>query len=216
MLAQAGYAVLQLNFRGSGGYGDAFHKAGARQWGLAMQDDLTDATRWAIAQGIADPARICISGASYGAYASLMGVAKEPDLYKCAIGYVGVYDLPMMHAKGDTRWSTAGRGFLKDWLGNPETLADTSPNRLAEHIKVPVFLAAGGEDERAPIEHSRLMEKALKNLGKPVESLYYETEGHGFYTQEHNREFYTRVLAFLARNIGGATAAPAGSTAAAK
>ncbi|MFC5577473.1 alpha/beta hydrolase family protein [Lysobacter niabensis] len=216
LLAQAGYAVLQLNFRGSGGYGISFQRAGQRQWGLAMQDDITDATRWAIKEGIADPKRVCLYGASYGGYASLMGVAKEPDLYRCAAGYVGVYDLPMMHTKGDVERRRAGRTFLQEWLGEPGTLASTSPNRLADRIRAPVFLAAGGEDQRAPIEHSRLMEQALKKAGVPVESLYYDTEGHGFYTQEHQREFYTRLLAFLSRHLGGATAAPAGAPSAAK
>ena len=97
VLAAHGYAVLQVNFRGSTGYGLDHETAGYRQWGLAMQDDLTDATRWAIGERIADPARICIYGASYGGYAALMGVAKEPDLYRCAVGYVGVYDLSLIH-----------------------------------------------------------------------------------------------------------------------
>lgn len=216
LLAQAGYAVLQLNFRGSGGYGISFQRAGQRQWGLTMQDDLTDATRWAVKEGIADPKRICLYGASYGGYASLMGVAKEPDLYRCAAGYVGVYDLPMMHTKGDVERRRAGRNFLQEWLGEPGTLDSTSPNRLAERIKVPVFLAAGGEDQRAPIEHSRLMESALKKAGVPVESLYYDTEGHGFYTLAHQREFYTRLLAFLSRHLGGGTAAPADASASAQ
>jgi dipeptidyl aminopeptidase/acylaminoacyl peptidase len=109
LLAAAGYAVLQVNFRGSGGYGRAFRQAGARQWGRSMQDDLTDATRWAIAEGIADAGRICIYGASYGAYAALTGAAREPDLYRCAIGYVGVYDLPLMHRRGDIQDSKSGR-----------------------------------------------------------------------------------------------------------
>lgn len=212
MLASAGYAVLQLNFRGSGNHGRAFEEAGQKQWGGAMQDDLTDATRWAIQQGIADPNRICIYGASYGGYASLMGVAKEPNLYKCAVGYVGVYDLPMMHSRGDIQERRSGENFVRDWIGEKDKLAGTSPNRIAGQIKVPVFLAAGGEDERAPIEHSEMMERALIAAGVPVETLYYDTEGHGFYTDEHRREFYTRLLNFLSRNIGGAPAKPTAAT----
>ncbi len=212
MLASAGYAVLQINFRGSGKHGRAFQEAGRKQWGGTMQDDLTDATRWAIQQGIADPNRICIYGSSYGGYASLMGVAKEPDLYKCAVGYVGVYDLPMLHSRGDIQERVSGENFVRDWIGEKDKLAGASPNRIAGQIKVPVFLAAGGEDERAPIEHSKLMERALIGAGVPVETLYYDTEGHGFYTEEHRREFYTRLLNFLARNIGGAPAKPAAVT----
>jgi len=198
--------VLQVNYRGSGNYGRAFQAAGAKQWGGAMQDDLTDATRWAIAQGHADPSRICIYGASYGAYAALMGAAKEAGLYKCAAGYVGVYDLPMMFTAGDIQRSGSGETYLKDWLGDPQKLAAVSPVNLAAQIKVPVFLAAGGEDERAPIRHTKRMEEALKKAGVPVESLYYPTEGHGFYTDAHRREYYAKLLAFLSRSLGGETA----------
>ncbi|TZF89187.1 alpha/beta hydrolase family protein [Cognatilysobacter lacus] len=208
MLASAGYAVMRVNYRGSSGYGRSFSEAGRKQWGLAMQDDLTDATRWAISSGQADAGRICIYGGSYGAYAALMGVAKEPTLYRCAVGYSGVYDLPTMYTDGDTHTSAYGKNFLADWVGSREEIAAVSPTRMAARSKVPVFLAAGGKDERAPIGHSKLMEKALISAGTPVETLYIPTEGHGFYTIEHRREFYTKLLAFLARNIGGETATP--------
>ncbi|MFC5577472.1 alpha/beta hydrolase family protein [Lysobacter niabensis] len=203
VLAAAGYAVLQLNYRGSSGYGRAFLQAGGREWGGKMQDDLTDATRWAIAQGIADKSRICLYGASYGGYASLMGVAKEPSLYACAVGYVGVYDLPK-RVNDYTRDSARDGNWSKDWIGNGADLSAVSPNRLADRIKVPVFLAAGGEDER--FEHSKMMEAALRKAGVPVETLYYDTEGHGFYKPEHQKEFYTRLLAFLSRSLGGGVA----------
>nr|WP_235499798.1 S9 family peptidase [Stenotrophomonas acidaminiphila] len=206
MLAAAGYTVMQVNYRGSGNYGWAFQTAGARQWGGAMQDDLTDATRWAVDQGHADASRICIYGASYGGYAALMGVAKEPSLYRCAAGYVGVYDLPMMQRQDGRKRRSLGN-WSRDWVGEDmAALAAASPNRLAERITVPVFLAAGGEDEIAPVEHTRMMETALKKAGVPVESLYYDTEGHGFYTEPHQREYYTRLLAFLSRHLGGGTA----------
>ena len=203
MLAAAGYAVLQVNYRGSGNYGRAFLHAGAREWGGAMQDDLTDATRWAVEQGVADAGRVCIYGASYGGYAALMGVAKEPGLYRCAVGYVGIYDLQERREDlGDSaRWLGT---FADEWMGDDDaTLAQRSPVRLADRIKVPVFLAAGGKDTIAPIDHSRKMEKALKAAGTPVETLYFPTEGHGFYTEEHRREYYTRLLEFLARHLGG-------------
>jgi predicted acyl esterase len=116
MLSEAGYAVLQVNFRGSGGYGQAFTEAGAREWGGKMQDDVTDATRWLIQQGIADPGKTCIYGASYGAYTALMGAAKEPGLYKCAAGYVGVYDLPMMHAE-DSKVTKRSATWMSQWVG---------------------------------------------------------------------------------------------------
>jgi dipeptidyl aminopeptidase/acylaminoacyl peptidase len=211
MLAQAGYAVLQVNFRGSGNHGRTFMQAGAREWGGKMQDDVTDATRWAIAQGIADPERICIYGASYGAYAAMVGAAREPSLYQCAVGYVGVYDLQLMHRQ-DSRDGKSSQTWLEDWVGEADTLGARSANRMAGSIKAPVFLAAGGEDRIAPIEHTKLMEAALKRAGVPVESLYFRTEGHGFYTEDNRTEYYTRLLDFLAAHIGGAkakvTAAP--------
>lgn len=204
MLAAAGYAVLQVNFRGSGNYGSAFESAGAREWGGKMQDDITDATRWAIAQGHADAGRVCIYGASYGAYAALMGAAKEPDLYRCAAGYVGVYDLPAMFSSGDIQGRRSGDAYLRQWLGNPSTLAQVSPVRLAAQIKAPVFLAAGGEDDRAPVAQTRSMEKALQAADVRVEALYYPKEGHGFYVEANRREYYARLLAFLGKHLGNA------------
>jgi dipeptidyl aminopeptidase/acylaminoacyl peptidase len=210
MLAQAGYAVLQVNYRGSGGRGRQFEHAGARQWGLAVQDDVTDATKWAIAQGIADPQRVCIYGASYGAFAALMGAAKEPSLYRCAAGYVGVYDLPQLHAE-ETGKHGSTRTWANEWIGDEmDKLAANSPTRRAASIKVPVLLAAGREDERAKVEHTEAMERALKGAGAQVEAYYYAGEGHGFYKPENNRDYYTKLLAFLARSLGGGTAsAPA-------
>jgi dipeptidyl aminopeptidase/acylaminoacyl peptidase len=206
MLARAGYAVLRLNFRGSGNYGRAHMHAGAREWGRAMQDDLTDATRWAIEQKIADPQRICLYGASYGGYASLMGVAKEPALYRCAAGYVGVYDLELMHRQKSRSAKWIGN-FMDDWVGEDRAaLGEISPTELAGRIRAPVFLAAGGKDEIAPQAHSERMEKALKAAGVPVETLYVRTEGHGFYTEANQRTYYTRLLDFLSRHLGGAKA----------
>lgn len=205
LLAAAGYAVLRVNYRGSGNYGRSYAQAGAREWGGRMQDDLADATRWAVAQGIADASRICIYGASYGGYAALMGAAKTPELYRCAAGYVGVYDLEMLYRDQASRARWA-RNWTADWIGERGTLAERSPVNLAGRIKVPVFLAAGGEDERAPIEHTQRMEKALNKAGVPVTSLYFPNEAHGFYTEAHRREYYTRLLAFLSTHLGGAQA----------
>lgn len=207
MLAAAGYAVMQVNFRGSGSRGRAFEQAGAREWGGRMQDDVTDATRWAIAEGIADASRICIYGSSYGGYAAMMGAAREPSLYRCAAGNVGVYDLPTMHTHGDIQQRGSGQTYLREWIGERDGLAAVSPNRMADRIKVPVFLAAGGKDERAPIEHSRMMERALVAAGVPVETAWFPTEGHGYYDDANRREYYTRLLAFLGKHLGGKTAA---------
>lgn len=205
LLAAAGYAVLRVNYRGSGNYGRAYTDAGSREWGARMQDDLADATQWAVKEGIADRDRICIYGASYGGYAALMGVARDPGLYRCAAGYVGVYDLELMH-RDTSQGSGSGRTWAMDWLGDRRELGASSPVNLADRIKVPVFLAAGGKDERAPMEHSKRMERALKRAGVPVETLYYPNEGHGFYTEPHRREYYARLLGFLSQHLGGATA----------
>lgn len=205
LLAEAGYAVLRVNFRGSGNYGLAFQRAGARQWGGSMQNDLTDATHWAIAQQIADPSRICIYGASYGGYAALMGVAKEPGLYRCAVGYVGVYDLELMHQKFSAN-SGSSRTFENEWVGLRGTLAANSPVTLAASIKAPVLLVAGGADPIAPMAHSKRMEAALHKAGVPVQTLYIDSEGHGFYTAEHRRKFYETLLDFLGRNLSSDTA----------
>ncbi|HEY2346041.1 MAG TPA: S9 family peptidase [Xanthomonadaceae bacterium] len=207
MLADAGYAVLRINYRGSGNYGRAFLHAGAREWGGRMQDDVSDATRWAIAQKIADPQRVCIYGASYGAYAAMMGLAKEPGLYRCGVGYVGVYDLPMM-LRDDAGKADYLKKWSDDWVGTSDSVAAVSPVNLAGKIKQPVFLVAGGKDTTAPIEHTQKLEKALVAAGARPETLYFPTEGHGFYTDEHRHAFYVKLLDFLAANIGGAKAQP--------
>jgi len=206
MLAAAGYAVLQVNFRGSAGYGRAHAQAARKQWGAAMQDDVTDATRWAIEQGIADRERICIYGASYGAYAALMGTVREPGLYRCAAGYVGIYDLPLMYARGDIQSDESGLIYLREWLGRPKDLVERSPVNLAAQVGVPVLLAAGREDQRSPVVHTERMEAALKQAGTPVQALYYKNEGHGLYNLANQRDYYGHLLAFLSRSLGGATA----------
>ena len=206
LLASRGYAVLQVNYRGSGNHGRDFTAAGYRQWGRAMQDDLTDATRWAIEQGIADPKRICIYGGSYGAYAALMGAVREPGLYRCAAGNVGVYDLEMMY-KEDARNHDSYKEYMDRTMGT-EGLASISPNLMAERIAIPVLLTAGESDLTAPPGHTRKMRDALEKLGKPVETKIYFGEGHGYYEPENRMDFYTRLLAFLDRHIG-VKAAPA-------
>lgn len=205
LLASRGYLVVQVNFRGSGGYGKAFEDAGHGEWGGKMQDDLTDATHWVVDQGYADSKRMCIYGASYGGYASLMGAAKEPTLYQCAVGYVGIYDLNMMFHKGDIIERDSGRRYLKRTLGadTPE-LHQRSPAYLADRIKVPVFLAAGLKDVRAPHQHTEAMADALKAAGHPADVVILQPdEMHGFYKEDANLNLYTKMLAFFDKYIGG-------------
>ena len=208
-LAYHGYAVLQVEYRGSGGYGDSFQEAGYRQWGGKMQDDLTDATRWAIDQGIADAKRVCIYGASYGAYASLEGVVKEPDLYRCAVGYAGVYDLVKMRGEAGYIQGQILKPFMVTTLGDDEkTLQETSPYLHVDKIKASLFLAHGGADYTADISHADELRDALDKAKKPYEWVYYRNEAHGFYTLDHNVDLYTKMLAFFDKNIGPGAAAP--------
>lgn len=213
MLANRGYLVVQLNFRGSGGYGQAFEDSGHGEWGEKMQDDLTDVTRWVVEQGYADPNRICIYGGSYGGYASLMGVAREPALYKCAVGYVGVYDLEMMYTKGDVPERESGRRYLRRTIGEDKAeLQRRSPVTLAGRITAPVFLAAGLKDVRAPHEHTEAMRDALRAAGHPAEVVILQpNEMHGFYGEEANLNLYTKMLAFFDKYIGDGAKAVGGN-----
>jgi dipeptidyl aminopeptidase/acylaminoacyl peptidase len=197
--ASAGYSVLQINFRGSGGYGREFEDDGFGQWGGEMQDDLTDGTLWAIKQGYADKNKICISGASYGGYAALMGVVKEPDLYKCAIGYVGVYDLPLMFNKGNVAERLGwGKRYMEEAFGGTEAeMKKNSPAYNADKIKAGVFLVHGGRDEQAHYENAYVMRDALIREGKEPKWLWKRTEGHGFYDEDNRKELYTEILNFL-------------------
>ena len=213
LLANRGYAVLQMNYRGSGGYGAAFLRAGYRQWGLSMQDDLTDSVNWAIAQGYADPSRVCIYGASYGGYAALMSVVREPTLYQCTVGYVGVYSMPMMKERGDIPQSEYGRRYLDRVL--PATTAELqsqSPAYNVERIQVPIMLVHGAMDQRVPIAQMEFLIDQLEAAGKAPEDVVVEDrEGHGFRDTQNNVDLYTRMLAFFDRHIGAGrqAAAPA-------
>jgi dipeptidyl aminopeptidase/acylaminoacyl peptidase len=202
-LATHGYAVLQVNFRGSGGYGYDFEHAGWREWGGKMQDDVTDATRWAIAQGIANPQRICIYGGSYGGYAALEGAVKEPDLYKCAVGYVGVYDLPLMYHRGDVPQSSFGEDYLKRQLGDDMTvLANRSPVNQLDSLKAHVMLVVGGKDERVPSIQGRNLHQALLARHVAHQWLLKPDEMHGFYDEANITELYTKLVQFVGANIG--------------
>lgn len=203
LLASQGYAVIQVNFRGSGGQGEKFVSAGLRGWGTTIQDDITDATKWAIATGLIDKNRICIYGGSFGAYSALNGVVKEPDLYQCAIGVAGIYDLPMMYDKGDIQSYKGGVAYLKQALGeDEEELKSRSPVFNAKHIKAKVMLAHGKKDRRAPIEHSEKMAAALKAEGNPAIFIKEGLERHGIQGIENQKELYSKMFEFLEDAIG--------------
>ena len=203
ILASRGYAVLQVNFRGSGGYGAAFTRQGYQKWGTLIQDDITDGVRWAITEGYADPERLCIAGASFGGYSALMSAAREPDLYRCAIGHVGVYDLAMMFDKGDIPDSRGGPEYLERVLGSdPEAHQAQSPTHHLDRIKAALLISYGTQDDRAPpVQSTRLLE-ALDAAGKPYEVFVGRHEGHGFVDPEIRLAYYQAELAFLDRHIG--------------
>lgn len=216
-LATRGYAVLQIEFRGSTGFGAAHASAGFKQWGLAMQNDIADGTRWAIAQGIADPARICIGGASYGGYATLMGLINDPDLYRCGFEWAGVTDIDLLLTGTWFDKSSLSEGYVQ--YGAPQLIGDvardaaqfqaTSPIRQAARITRPLLLAYGRSDQRVPIIHGRRLWSVVGRTNKDVEWVEYQGEGHGWSRQENRIDFWRRVERFLQRNIGR-RAPPAG------
>ncbi len=211
VLAVNGYAVLQVNYRGSGGYGTRFERIGYRQWAGAMQDDLTDATRWAIKTGVAEAGRVCIHGWSYGGYAALMSVVREPDLYACSVPAAGVYDQDIQYRKADfaraTRW---GKKYMDRVIGpTAEDRRLASPITYLERLRTPLFIVHGEEDARVPVDHARDLQKRLKAAGIPARYMEKANEGHGFYKAENRADFFEALLAFLDEHIGSRRAEPA-------
>ncbi|MBO2601882.1 S9 family peptidase [Shewanella algae] len=203
MLANQGIAVLQVNFRGSGGYGEAFQQAGYRKWGSEIQYDIIDATRHLIDQGIVDKQRICIVGGSFGGYSALQSSVMEPDLFKCAIGFAGVYDLEMMFKEGDVQERDSGTSYLRTVLGQDQAvLRAMSPTRNVDKLKANLLLVHGGNDERAPIEQFEALEDALKKRNYPYQKIIMDDEGHGFYDESHRAIYYQKMLNFLKQNLG--------------
>jgi len=216
-LASRGYAVLEVEFRGSTGFGLKHFEAGFKQWGLAMQNDIADGTRWAIAQGIADPRRICLAGASYGGYAALMGLVNDPELYQCAFEWLGVTDIELMYkgtwyAKPDLS-ETFQRYGMPVMIGDLEKdaaqLTATSPIQQASRIRQPLLLAYGSEDHRVPLHQGKQFYRAVVQTNKRIEWVVYDGEGHGWSLPKNRIDFWRRVERFLFRNIGQVQSAPA-------
>lgn len=203
-LANRGYAVMHMNFRGSTGYGRKFWEASFKEWGRTMQDDVTDGVKYAIAQGIADPKRVAIYGGSYGGYCTLAGLAFTPELYACGVDYVGVSNLFTFIKTIPPYWKPM-LDMLYEMVGNPETdkelLAAASPALHADNIRAPLLIAQGAQDPRVNIEESNQMVAALNKHGIDVEYIVKDNEGHGFHNEENRFEFYEAMERFLEKYL---------------
>lgn len=204
-LANRGYAVLQVNFRGSTGYGKKFWEASFKQWGLKMQDDVSDGVAWLVREGIADPKHIAIYGGSYGGYATLAGVTFTPDLYACGVDYVGVANMFTFLKTVPPYWKPY-LDMFHEMVGDPvkdrKLLEKVSPALHADRIKAPLFVAQGANDPRVNKDESDQMVAALRKRGVTVEYLVKADEGHGFHNEENRFEFYEAMEKFLARHLG--------------
>lgn len=206
-LASRGYRVLEPEFRGGTGFGTRHFKAGWKEWGRAMQDDLADAVQWAAKQGWVDPARVCIMGGSYGGYAALMSPIAHPGVYQCAASFAGVTDPMLMYS---VTWSDLPQAALTYGLpvvlGDPVKDADrlgaASPLKRVAELKVAVLLAHGGADRRVPIVHARKFADAAKKAGVKLEQVEYLDEGHGFFSTANHTDYYQRVERLLQSSIG--------------
>lgn len=207
MLAARGYAVFQPQFRGSTGFGRKYEQAGYGQWGLAMQDDITSGVEYLVRQGITDPKRICIYGASYGGYAALWGLVKTPELYRCGISFAGVVDLDLsFRDHSDAASDKTGAELMRHRIGDPklnrQQFGQVSPLKHAGRIVAPVLLMHGEVDRRVPIVHGEKMRDALKQSGKQVEWLSFADEGHGISTRRNRHAYFNAITAFLEKHIG--------------
>jgi acetyl esterase/lipase len=203
-LASRGYVVIEPEFRGSTGYGRELLTRGFKQWGLAMQDDVADAVAWAAARGDIDPKRVCIAGASYGGYATLMGLVRQPDLYRCGVAWVAVTD-PRLLLEDDWRSdaSTEAREYtLPMLIGDPDKdaalLRDAAPVEHAAEIRAPLLMAFGGVDRRVPLRHGERLKAAMEKAGLAPQYIVYDGEGHGWQKVENRVDFWNRVEGFLA------------------
>ena len=204
LLANRGYAVLQMNYRGSTGYGDELYQDAKRQIGGKIQDDIEDATRWAIAAGVADPKRIAIFGGSYGGYSALFALGHNPELYRCGISFAGVTDWPAMYEDSDVAESKAAKKYWREQIGDPDkdNLRVISPVNFAEKITAPVLIMQGRKDQRVPQDQARRMIAALEKAGRKPESLFLSDVGHEYGNERKRTEIYRTIAAFLEAHLG--------------
>lgn len=205
-LATRGYVVIEPEFRGSTGYGNKHYRDGWKQWGQRMQDDVTDALKFAVDKGWVDPKKVCIAGASYGGYSALMGIAKTPEQYKCAVAWVAVSDPRLMYTVHWSDISDRSKLFsMPDMVGDLEKdapmLKANSPVELAPRMKTPLLLAYGAKDWRVPIVHGEKMRAALTDAGNPPVWVVYDDEGHGWHRTRNKVDFWTRVERFLSQHL---------------
>jgi acetyl esterase/lipase len=206
--ANRGYACLQVNFRSSTGYGKAFFNAGKREWGEKIQDDMTDGVKWLIKEGIADPEKVAIYGGSFGGYSTLCGLAFTPDLYNCGVDYVGVCNLITLLKSIPPYWETA-RKFFNEQIGDPDNPEDVermkrqSPLFSADKIKKPLLVVQGGNDPRCKMPESQQIVIAMRDLGRDVEYMVADDEGHGFAGMENRVALRVAMEKFFAKHLGG-------------
>src|SRR6185369_10183811 len=198
--------VLEPEFRGSDGFGDRHMRAGFKQWGLAMQDDVADTATWAAARHLIDPKRVCLAGSGYGGYAALMGLIRHPQQFRCGISWGAPTDLDALYDIGWDDWLDIVKrhglpALLGDRQRDAEQLRATSPLRLAAQLRQPLLLAHGGQDRRVPIAHGERLRDALKDANPKVEWVEYRTEGEGWFLLDNDVDFWTRAERFLAEQL---------------
>ena len=201
-LATRGYSVLQINYRGSSGFGNRFLRAGNRQWGDQVQRDIISGTQWAIAAGKADKKNVCIMGDSFGAYSALQSAILEPDLFACAIANAGIFDLELLYKRGDITDFYWGDAYLEEVIGrDAEQLRQFSPVHNVAALKSPLLIAHGKRDQRAPYEHAQRLTRELDKQNKKYEFFVRGHEAHGFYDTDNQVEYMTKALAFLDKHL---------------
>lgn len=206
LLANRGYAVLQMNYRGSTGYGDELYQEARKQIGGKIQDDIEDATRWAIAAGVADPRRIAILGMSYGGYSALFALGHNPELYRCGISFAGVTDWPAIYEDSDVAESKLASKYWREQIGDPKKDVDrlraASPAHFADKISAPVLIIQGKQDQRVPQDQAKRMITALERAGRNPESLFLAKVGHNYGQEKDRIQIYNAIIGFLEKHLG--------------